>query len=217
MKLPLAPLVNLLHSAAHATLATHSTQLAGFPFASALPFVVDAEQRPLLLISRLAEHTRNLQADPRASMLVCAGADDVLSGARLTLLGEITPFAADAALLARYLRYLPDGERYLALGDFAFYRLQPQRARFIAGFGQMGWLEAESWHNLPLLPLAQEATLLAELQPTLPADTRLLGLDCFGIDLQRVGQRQRLPFATPQAADPSLLAAAQELLQTLSG
>lgn len=215
MKLPLAPLVNLLHSTAHATLATHSTQLEGFPFASALPFAVDAEQRPLLLISRLAEHTRNLQADPRASMLVCAGADDVLSGARLTLLGEITPFAADAELLARYLRYLPDGERYLALGDFAFYRLQPQRARFIAGFGQMGWVEAESWHSLPQLPLAQEATLLAELQPALAADTQLLGLDCFGVDLQRHGQRQRLPFATPQAAGPALLAAAQDLLQTL--
>lgn len=213
MKLPIAPLIHLLHSTSSASLATHATQLTGYPFASALPFALDHAHCPLLLISRLAEHTRNLQADPRASLLLCDASDDLLSGARLTLLGDFTPVAAENALSERYLRYHPDAERYLELGDFSFYRMQPQRARFIGGFGQMGWIEGDAWAGLPHLTPAQEAELLRQLQPQLPADCRLLGLDCFGIDLLRQQRRLRLRFTDACADVQQLAVTAQALLR----
>ena len=213
MKMSLTPVIELLHGVNHATLATHSTQLPGYPHASALPVVPDASHNPLLLISRLAEHTRNLQTDPRASLLICdSNGAGVLSGARLTLLGDFLPITAEPPLIERYLRYQPEAETYLGLGDFAFYRMLPQRARFIAGFGRMGWLEGENWQQLPALNAEQEATLHIRLASLLRADERLLGIDCFGIDLQQGEHRRRLSFAEPQTGD-HIDAAATRLLQ----
>lgn len=213
MKLPIDPLIQLLHSASQLCLATHSTQLDGFPYATALPFALDAQQRPLILISQLAEHTRNLLADGRASLLLN---DDlgagVLQGARLTLLGEMTQVDVSAEVQARYLRYLPDAARYLALGDFRFFRMAPQRARYIGGFGQMGWVEADSWHALPMLQYADETALLERLGKQLPAHVALLGLDCFGLDLRSSQQRLRLPFASAAHTPEQVLPAAQRVL-----
>lgn len=211
MNLSFTPAINLLHRIGQATLATHSTQLPGYPHASALPVVPDSGHCPLLLISRLAEHTRNLQADPRASLLVYDDSGSgVLGGARLTLLGDFRPIAAEPALIERYLRYQPEAEAYLSLGDFGFYRMMPQRARFIAGFGQMGWLEGEGWQQLPVLDCIDETQLLQQLAPLVPAGSRLLGIDRFGIDLQRQDNRQRLDFAAVQ--EPARLAAAAAAL-----
>jgi putative heme iron utilization protein len=65
--------LQLLHGQHYATLATHSGQLAGYPYATVLPYVLDEQHRPLLLISALAEHTRNLLADGRCSLSVLQG------------------------------------------------------------------------------------------------------------------------------------------------
>ena len=95
MKLPIDPLIHLLHSASQLYLATHSTQLDGFPYATALPFALDAQQRPLILISQLAEHTRNLLADGRASLLLN---DDLGAG---VLQGWLADSRADAPAAPR--------------------------------------------------------------------------------------------------------------------
>lgn len=213
MKLPIDPLIQLLHQASHACLATHSTQLPGFPFASLLPLVLDAQQRPVILISALAEHTRNLLQDGRASLLMSdSNGAQVLQGARMTLLGQMTQIEADEALQARYLRYLPDAARYLALGDFRFFRLQPQRARYIGGFGQMGWVEADTWQSLPALSYSDETQLLQRLSQNLPPHVTLQGLDCFGLDLASSQQRQRLSFASVAATPEQIHSAAQRVL-----
>jgi len=195
MKLPPHSAIELLHRAAHGALATHSLQLPGYPFATLLPFVPDERHRPLFLISRLAEHTRNLGADPRASLLLAEpGVDEVLSTSRLTVVGEVLPIDADEALIARYLRYQPEAAGYLALGDFAFYRLEPQQLRLIAGFGRMGWLTGEDLAQAAPLAPAQELAELAELAAWLP-EARWLGVDAYGADLELEGKRQRLSFA----------------------
>lgn len=79
MQITPAPVIHLLHEAPHAILSTHSTQQPGYPYGTAVPLVVDEAQRPLLLISALAEHTKNLLADARASLAVvepgCANVD----------------------------------------------------------------------------------------------------------------------------------------------
>lgn len=134
----------LLEAERHGVLGTLSVRAAGWPFASATPFALDADARPLLLLSELAEHTRNVRADARASLLVqdSAARDDPQAGARVTLLGTLAPASNDEAS-ARYVERHPQAKEYLALGDFLIWVLEPRQARFINGFGDMGWLEAD--------------------------------------------------------------------------
>jgi putative heme iron utilization protein len=195
MKPEFDTVLHLLHSIATGTLASHSLQLPGYPFASALPFVLDQAHRPVFLVSGLAEHTKNLLADRRASFLVTAGNDaNLLNSPRMTLLGDALPVEATAELQARFLRYQPDAEQYLALGDFAFFRLQPKRLRYVGGFAQMGWIEEAEWDEATVLALTDEAALIQDLLGDLPPRTRLLGLDCYGIDFERQGERERQRF-----------------------
>ena len=195
MEIHFDTVIPLLHKTPHGVLATHSTQLPGYPFASTLPFVLDERQRPVFLVSALAEHTKNLMTDHRASFIVTSpDGQNVLSGARLTLMGDVLRIDAPQELVARYLRYQPDASQYLSLGDFAFFKLTPKRARYVAGFGEMGWLETSDWDNGAVLPLADEAELLIKLAAVLPEGMRLLGLDCYGADIERHGKRERLQF-----------------------
>lgn len=151
-------------------------------------------------MSSLAEHCRNVQTDPRVSLLLQVPTDDVLQQARMTLVGELQAQQPDAALQARLLRYCPDFEQYLALGDFSFYRLSLRALRFIGGFGQMGWIQAEAWQASAQLNLATEASLLPALVPP-GGQVTVLGVDSYGVDYLVHGRRQRLDFgdAVPDA------------------
>lgn len=199
MKVPIESAINLLHEAPHATVATLSTQLAGYPYASTVPCVLDEHHRPILFISALAEHTKNLLADPRASLsaVKTEGGANIQSAARISLIGDALRIAEPSPeLLARYLRYQPDAEEYLPL-DFMFFCLRPRLARFIAGMGRMGWLETEAWEAVPALSLKDEAVLIKKATIEAPRGIRLLGVDCFGIDyeIDGVRARQRFPDA----------------------
>lgn len=192
--------IELLHGSQQASLATHSLAVAGYPFASALPFATDEHQRPVFLLSRLAEHTQNLIADPRASLLV-HGVEQDGEFPRATLVGSVRPIDADADLVARFIRYQPAAERFLQLGDFRFYRLEPTQVRVIGGFGQAAWLEGERLTSAASLTSEQENEAIAALCGSLPAEAELVGVDCFGIDLRRAGMRQRVPFASASTAE----------------
>ena len=194
MKLVVEPVINLLHQAACSTLATQSAQLPGYPYATVVPNILDECHRPLLLVSALAEHTKNLLADHRVSLsLVEHGATKVQTAARITLLGDAQPFEPNVLLKARYLRYLPDAAQYLEL-DFMFFRIIPKRVRFIAGVGKMGWLEAAQWAAVPSLSLAREGALVDIAQRAAPTGIRILGVDGYGIDYEADGFRDRQPF-----------------------
>lgn len=207
MKLPLEPVIHLLHSAPHATLATHSAQMPGYPYITVIPRVLDQHHCPLLLVSGLAEHTKNLLADPRVSVsMVESNAPDVQAAARLTLVGDAERFSPDAALRARYQRFHPEAEQYLQL-DFIFFRIVPKRIRYIAGVGKMGWIEHERWAALPPLAPADETPLLALAEAGLPADIEVLGIDRYGIDYRRGGRAAR--WAWPGAAESAADLAAQ--------
>lgn len=201
MQIQLSPAIQLLHETRHAVLSTHSTQLPGFPFGTAVPLVLDERQQPLLLISALAEHTKNLLADSRASLAVVeAGKDNVQDAARVTLVGRCEPCEASSALVERYLRYLPEAAQYLQL-DFMFFRLVPERTRFIGGIGRMGWIDGANWQALPGFTLAEEQQLMTEIEPLLPTQVRMLGIDAFGIDIDDAGQRCRRQFAQANSLD----------------
>lgn len=191
MKLELAPVLNLLHSAPASTLATQSIQMPGYPYATVVPNVLDEQHRPILLISALAEHTKNLLADPKVSISVNeSGITNVQDGQRLTLVGDAERFEPDQALITRYLRYVPAAEQYLTL-DFMFFRIIPKRLRYIGGVGKMGWVEAEDFDTATSLSLADEAALLAEAESVVPRNVTVLGIDSYGIDYVADGFRDR--------------------------
>jgi hypothetical protein len=209
-----APL-HLLHQAAAGTLATHSRQPEGFPYPSILPFAPDARHRPMILVSRLAEHTRNLQADPRAGFLVSQAPDgDVLNGQRLTLLGAFEQVEPKPEAVRRYLRYHPDAERYLALGDFSFWVMCLERMRYIGGFGAMGWLDGAELDPLEPVAFDEEEALLAlfDAHPQRPEHLEWLGIDRYGIDLQSGNTRSRFIFDTVAKDGESLRAALEDCI-----
>lgn len=133
-----------------AALATLSRQPPGQPFASLVLYAPDDLGRPLLLLSALAVHTRNLLADPRASLLVTAdaGAADPLAAERVTLLGEARRVGEGelAPVRAAYLGRHPAAAEWVRFGDFAFWRLEVADVYFVGGFGEMGWVEAAAYH-----------------------------------------------------------------------
>ncbi len=136
----------LLANERHAVLATLSASRDGWPFASVAPYALSDAGEPLLLLSDLAEHTRNVRADPRASLMVQDGdsLSDPQAGCRVTILGEVQ-LVADADLQAArelYLARHPHAAEYIALADFRLYVLRVREARFIGGFGDMGWIDA---------------------------------------------------------------------------
>ena len=125
--------------------------------------MLDHEARPIILVSRLAEHTRNLEADARASLVVRDDGDEVLAGARLTLIGNAARIECDPALRARFLRYQPQARQLLGLGDFSYWRITPLTLRFIAGFGAIRWISAAEFAP-PKHALAEvEADIIAHM------------------------------------------------------
>lgn len=128
-------LLRSIRSGALATLASDS----GFPFASLTTVATDHDGSPILLLSQLSAHTRNLIADSRASLLLARmGKGDPLAHPRLTLVGRIQR-ARDAdrpRLRARFLARHPKAALYVDFGDFAFYRLECARAHLNGGFAK---------------------------------------------------------------------------------
>ena len=151
----------LMHLGRVGTLSTQSRKQPGFPFGSVMPFGLDGEGQPLLLISNMAMHTQNLQADPRAALLVMQdpGAVDVLGAARVTLIGEAKPLPEADRAEARelYLRAYPNAKYWVDYDDFAFYRMSVKDVYFVGGFGVMGWVAAEDYRQAEPDPLADSA------------------------------------------------------------
>lgn len=194
MKTSIESALALLHEVPYGTIATVSTQLPGYPYATVVPCVMDQDHCPVFCISALAEHTKNLLADGRSSLSVAkAEGNNVQASARITLVGDTERFDPSPEMVGRYLHYQPDAAEYLNL-DFMFFRLRPARVRFIAGVGKMGWTEAAEWNAIPTISLKEEAALIKNATFQAPAGIRLLGADCFGIDYEVKGHRQRQRF-----------------------
>lgn len=197
----------------HGVLSTISREFEGYPFGSVVPYAHDHEARPVILISRLAEHTKNIEADPRVSLLVSDGGGDVQAGARLTLIGDAGPATDDLdSLHARYLNYFPDSERLIALGDFTFYRIEPRRLRFIGGFGAMHWISAESYAPPANSLAGQEDAIITHMNVEHAHNVRdycrfyhqrtadiavMIGIDCDGFDVRADGELIRVGFEQP--------------------
>jgi hypothetical protein len=142
-------------------LATLSRRHPGHPFASLMPYAVDAGGRPLLLISSMAMHTQNLQSDGRASLLIAQPdwAGDPLAAGRVTLMGHAQPVAAAdvAAARAAYLAWHANARYWVDFDDFAFWRLDVMDVYFVGGFAAMDWVGAGEYATARPDPLADVA------------------------------------------------------------
>ena len=143
------------------TLATLSRRHPGHPFASIMPYALDAEGRPLFLISSMAMHTQNLQGDGRASLLVTqpGATGDPLASGRVTLMGQAVRLSGDDVATARpaYLAAHPNAAYWVDFEDFAFWRLTIGDVYFVGGFAAMGWVEADEYRAARPDPLVEFA------------------------------------------------------------
>ena len=203
---------NLLRRARTATLGTLNRDT-GVPYASLVNVATDVRGWPLILVSTLAWHTRNLLADARASLMVAElpEAGDALTGARVTVMGRFHK-TEEPALARRYLARHPAAELYAGFGDFAFWRLEPEQAHAVAGFGRIETMGADE-----MFPSADEMTALEEsainhmnsdhadavqlyaekLLGVAGGGWKIAGIDPDGADLRRNEEVLRLPFDTP--------------------
>ena len=201
----------MLRSHRYGALCTLSKKFNGHPFGSIVPYLVDHDGSLLILISSLAEHTRNIQFDPRVSLVTHSqDSPDIQSQGRITLVGEAQPAANKVQIGKRYLRYFPESQNLFAMDDFSFYRIVPHTLRFIGGFGKIHWVSADSY-LMPSYPLAeQEDDVVTHMnadhrdtlshcwkpfhQDTAPK-VEMLGIDCDGFDLCADSKILRIDFA----------------------
>lgn len=193
-----------------ASLATTMAGQTGQPYASLVLVAFDHDAAPLLLLSRLAEHTRNLLGNERVSLLCdgTAGMAEPLTGPRVSLLGRAAK-TEDPRHRDRFLSRHPSAEMYAGFGDFAFYHLAIERAHIVAGFGRIHWLDDYLYSGETQELAEAEAEILQHMnsdhtdavqlyaQKLLGKDGggwRICGIDAEGCDLIREQELTRLNF-----------------------
>lgn len=196
----------------HGVLSTLSKRLDGAPFGSIAPFVLDHAGCPVILISTLAEHTRNLDADPRCSLIAHPCAQDPQAAGRVTLVGRAERLADKHLLGPRYLRYFPEAQGYFGMHDFHFYRVQVQAVRYIGGFGSIHWIAAEDFAPASNSLHDSEESILehmnsdhahnlraycAQVHAVQASQAEMIGVDVDGFDLRADGRVLRFEFASP--------------------
>ncbi len=135
---------NLVRETSRAGLATLlADEASPAPYVSLVLVALDHDASPLLLLSDLADHTKNLHRDPRAALLFdgTGGWRDPLAGPRASLLGQIQAWDGER-LKARFLARHPNAAVYAGFTDFHLYRMAVERAHLVAGFGEIHWLDA---------------------------------------------------------------------------
>lgn len=195
-------------------LATSLRDAAGWPHGSLALVAADHAGEPLLLLSDLAVHSRNMAADPRVSLLVHAADADPLAGARATLLAR-AQHSEDPLRRARFIARHPAADTYAGFADFRLYHLVVERVHVIQGFGRIDWVGADQY-RLDLGasdPLAEAEPAIREHMnadhgaalaaiweaafgpPT--ATPELAGVDPEGFDIRSDNQLKRLVFSAP--------------------
>lgn len=156
----------LLHMGRIGSLSTLSRKLQGFPFGSVMPYGLDERGCPIFLISTMAMHTQNLQADSRASLLVTQfdGSGDPLGASRVTLLGNVcaVPQADLPEARKLYLSRHANSKYWVDFEDFSFYRMEVVDVYYVGGFGVMGWVSASEYRLAKPDPLVDSMTEIIE-------------------------------------------------------
>ena len=182
----------LMHSGRIGTLSTLSRKQTGFPFGSLMPYGLDNEGRPIFLISTMAMHTQNLQADARASLFVTEpdASGDPLGSSRVTLIGNVAkvPEADLAAARSVYLTGYPDSKYWVDFEDFFFYRMDVLDVYYVGGFGVMGWVAASHYAQAQADPLVEhKSDIIQHMNADHKDALILLAKQYAGIEAQDAG------------------------------
>ncbi len=121
----------------------------GSPYGSLVDVLPLEDGDVAMFLSALAEHRRYLEADPRASVLVAPSImePNALALPRVTLVGRVERVDDRQSMAGLYIERHPEAQMYIEFPDFAFFRLSVQRARYIAGFGEMGWIDGTEYRG----------------------------------------------------------------------
>jgi putative heme iron utilization protein len=198
-------------------LSTISLDVPGYPFGSVTPYCLDRNFIPNILISSIAQHTKNIKADPKVSLLISETGTQTNKQAlsRLTYIGEAQRVEDDGDIKKRYISYFPAAATYFKTHDFAFYRINPVRLRFIGGFGKIYWIEKADLSLQNIFPVDDELKIVEHMNQdhrhnlkdyvrfylgleSMEGDAlRMTGLDQFGFDLSLNEVKHRIDFKAP--------------------
>ena len=206
----------LFNSKSFGILSTLSLKLEGFPFGSVVPYCLDNEGMAVVLISTIAEHTKNISNDDRCSITIIMDNEDVQSNGRLCVIGNmelLSPLETDVK--ERYYRHFPNSKTYHTAHDFFFYRLRPISLRYIGGFGMIYWLDPSDFlinnpfqgngenkitdhmnkdHQKDLVSYCEH---YKEMTIVPNANVVMVGIDSLGFDLFVNDKKVRFDFESP--------------------
>src|SRR5690242_20447320 len=205
------------------------------PYCSLVNVATAIDGAPLLLLSKLALHTKNILADARVSLMLDERKEgDPLEGARVMLMGRCAVDSL-AATASAYLRRHPEAEMFANFADFAFYRMEITRAHLVAGFGRIVDLgpkeiltdvaDAVALRDSETDAIAHMNTDHADacrlyatkLLGGLDGDWRCVGIDPDGLELQHGRNALRLPFPMRVSATGTLRAILKQLADQARG
>ena len=195
-------------------LSTISLDVPGYPFGSVVPYCLDSHFVPNILISNIAQHTKNILGNNKVSLLISERSSQTNKQAqnRLTYLGEAFKVEDDTEIRLRYLRYFPAAQDYFKTHGFSFYQIRPTRLRYIGGFGKIYWIEKESLNLENIFRAEDEMKIVSHMNQdheqnlkeyarfylNLPLEAEekvsISGLDQFGVDLLVNAIKHRIDF-----------------------
>ncbi len=210
----------LLRRARIGTLATLNQDGSG-PYASLINLATDLAGQPVIFISTLAWHTRNLARDGRASILAAEppAQGDALTGPRVTVMGRFERIEKQD-IAERYAQHHPEARLYLDFPDFSFWRMNPEKVHAVAGFGRIETMEPQEvfaspeddWAGLAagaarhvnedhsdIVQLYAERLAQAE-----PGGWQVAAVDCDGFLIEKKGEVRRIAFEAPALAPGDL-------------
>lgn len=206
----------LMRRSRAAMLSTALKSGGGWPYGSLVSVAFDSDLSPLMLFSTLADHTRNLAADSRASLLFeeTSRLKNPQTGPRVSVLGKITRTSAERHQ-RRFLALHPEAALYAGFGDFGFFRMKIERVRFVGGFAKAVWFKAPdivSGDKAAAAVAKAEPGVLKHMNGDHPdavdhyagallgragGGWRMTGIDPDGFDLRLGGRTARLEFDRP--------------------
>jgi putative heme iron utilization protein len=217
----------LFNTCCDGVLSTHSIDLPGYPFGSITPYCFNRHGQAVILISTIAQHTKNIKANNKVSLIAFDDATDSQAAGRVTYIGDAKP-VNDDEIAERYYRFFPDSRNFHKTHDFNFYLIEFVRARYIGGFGQIFWVENSDFIKANPFSFEEETGMVDHMnadhldairhycdlfditynpkeQPT------LVGVDSEGFHLRVKGSIYRLGFNHPVSNTSEARAALVEL------
>ncbi len=207
----------LVSRSGRAMLSTIAREPAGYPFGSLVSFLADEQGAPWLLISAMAEHTRNARTEPRASLMVSEEAPDgvdPLALARLSLIGCLSEATPTTEFKAQFLDRNPGARVYVDFPDFSWWRLDVIAIRYVGGFGHMSWIETGDYATAAPDPIASVSAGICEhmnedhaesqvdlirfyLDRSDVTSAHMVSVDRLGCDFDTVSPSGNLPLRLP--------------------